>query len=162
MKTNEEIITKEIIGYAGKYLITSDGKVLNTEKDNIEVCQWKDNVGYMQCNLYGESKKYVRIHRLVAEYFVDNPDNKPLVNHIDGCKTNNDYKNLEWCTNKENVQHFYDNNTILKRSHKVSVDGVEYKSIREASELTGYNRKTLSSILKGDKANNYGVEIKYV
>ena len=108
----------------------------------------KDNVGYMQCNLYGESKKYVRIHRLVAEYFVDNPDNKPLVNHIDGCKTNNDYKNLEWCTNKENVQHFYDNNTILKRSHKVSVDGVEYKSIREASELTGYNRKTLSSILK--------------
>ena len=153
---------KIIEGFNGKYSATEDGRIINNEKDS-EVCQWKDNVGYMQCILTFEGKKkYVRVHRIIALLFVENIENKPIVNHIDGDKTNNNYLNLEWCTNKENVQHFYDNNKIEKRSHSISVDGVIYKSIREASEKTGLNRKTMSSILKGDKNNNYGVEIKYV
>lgn len=52
----------------------------------------------------GKAKCY-RIHRLVAEAFVDNHDNKPMVNHKDGNKINNHYSNLEWVTNKENVLH---------------------------------------------------------
>lgn len=49
--------------------------------------------------------KMIRIHRLVAEYFIPNPKNKPEVNHKDADKTNNYYKNLEWVTGKENVAH---------------------------------------------------------
>lgn len=63
--------------------------------------------GYLHTSLTdstGETKNH-DIHRLVAYYYVDNPDKKPQVNHKDGDKTNNHYKNLEWVTNGENLMH---------------------------------------------------------
>lgn len=66
--------------------------------------------GYQYCNISTNGKvTKVKIHILVAKYFVDNPLLKDTVNHIDGNKLNNIYTNLEWLTRKENIQHYFNN-----------------------------------------------------
>lgn len=95
-----------------------------------------------------------------------NDDNKKtMINHIDGIKTNNILTNLELCTNAENVKHAYDNGlyTNKKRSHEIEIDGVIYKSIREASCVLHLNRKRLTGILKGQIPNHTSYNIiRYV
>ena len=143
------------------YSVTEDGQVLN--KNNKTMCQWTDNVGYKQCNLYKDGKKkYVRIHRLVAELFVPNPNNLPQVNHIDGNKLNNHYTNLEWVSNSQNTKHAFDNGLISKTKLKCRIGNNIYDSIREASEKEKINRKTLTNILYKRKENNYGIVIKFI
>lgn len=69
-----------------------------------------NNKGYWCVNLYLHSKVYKKqVHRLIAEYFIPNPDNLPEVNHIDGNTQNNAIENLEWCTHQYNIQHSWDN-----------------------------------------------------
>lgn len=75
--------------------------------------------GYEIVDLYKNGKrKTVRVHRLVAEAFIPNNDNKPEVNHIDGNKHNNNVDNLEWVTKKENCRHAWNNN-LIKPSYGV-------------------------------------------
>lgn len=131
-------ITKEIIGFE-RYIIDIDGLIYDTKRNKL-VCQWIDTVGYYQCVLRGSDGKkyYKRVHRLVANTFIPNPNNLPQVNHKDGNKLNNNINNLEWCTNSENTQHGYDNELYKykTRSHPVNVYTKQgkfvktYKSIR--------------------------------
>lgn len=145
------------------YSINTEGIIFSL-KSNKPICQWVDNVGYLQVNLRKDKKKYYkRVHRLVAENFIDNPDNLPQVNHIDGNKKNNHTNNLEWTDNKSNTQHGYDNNLYHSKKRSIPIKVYDkqgnyintYKSIRSAAEGLKLNRKTLSRIIFDNKENNY-------
>lgn len=101
-------LVKSIDGTAGKYVISSCGKVMRFKANKWSDVNGEINHGYNRVNLSlnGKAKKF-RVHRLVAQAFIDNPLNKPFVNHIDGNKLNNHVSNLEWCTASENEHHSY-------------------------------------------------------
>lgn len=112
-----EEIWKDIVGYEGKYQISNLGNVKSiyykkkTNKKDPHILvgnKYKGRNPYRYVNLskYGKIKS-VKIHRLVAEYFIPNPENKPYVNHKDGDKGNNRVDNLEWVTPLENNLHAY-------------------------------------------------------
>lgn len=111
MILNEE--TKMIKGYNNKYCITNTGKVYNviTGKEMKSRCiQGYLAVGLEDTRIGGKRRQVInKIHRLVATHFIPNPTNKPVVNHKDGNKLNNNYTNLEWATISENTRHAYAN-----------------------------------------------------
>lgn len=126
---------KNIIGYKGLYQINNFGNVVSLSKKRGNGRGWNtkkqiknlntDKYGYLTVNLSKKSKKKTfRVARLVAIHFIKNPDNKPQVNHKDGDKKNNFYKNLEWVTSSENNLHAFQ---VLKRKHPRGMLGKTYK-----------------------------------
>lgn len=97
---------KEIKGFEGQYAITSCGKVWSYKSKKFlkSVSDWN---GYlMVCLITNEGKQKMRkVHRLVAEAYIPNPDNKPQVNHKSEIKTDNNVNNLEWVTCAENINY---------------------------------------------------------
>jgi len=86
----------------GKYMVSNTGKVRSSKDLKFLVSdRW-----YYKVQLHEwKSKSNQRVHRLVAEAFLDNPDDKPQINHKDGNRLNNNVSNLEWCTAEENMNH---------------------------------------------------------
>ena len=109
---DEEFV--DIKDYDGRYKIGNKGTVIGVSrsKDNRYnnkqwiLKQYEDKNGYMYVTLQKDKKrKTIKVHRLVAEHFIENPNNYPCVNHIDSNRKNNDVSNLEWVTHKQNIEH---------------------------------------------------------
>lgn len=104
-------IWKDIAGYEGLYQISNFGRVKRTYRNgNVKILKsWINRQGYLIVDLCKNSKrKHFPVHRLVAQAFIPNPENKPEPNHEDGNKFNNHVSNLKWVTRAENVQHALD------------------------------------------------------
>lgn len=105
----------DIPGYEGLYAATTDGNIISLprfDSPRTNVLKPFNRNGYrcvtLRPTIGGQDRHTARVHRLVALTFIPNPDNRPMVNHIDGDKTNNDISNLEWSTHAENVKHAWD------------------------------------------------------
>lgn len=111
-------IWKDVVGYEDLFMISSKGNVFS-KRSNKMLKQTLHVNGYyiFSTRIGGRAGKAVcfKVHRLVAQAFISNPENKRTVNHIDGCKTNNNLSNLEWATHKENSKHAIENNLIIPR-----------------------------------------------
>ena len=167
MASNE--IWRTIDGFP-KYQVSNLGRVKSqdyngTKKERI-LKAVKTKKGYLTVGLYSDKKYHSQqIHRLVALAFVDNPDNEPQVNHIDGNKENNNANNLEWCNNKYNQIHAIKNGLrVLKEIEQYSKDGEYIKtwtSATEASKSLQIDLSHIGNVCKGKRATAGGYVWKY-
>lgn len=144
-----EEIWKEIEGYEGLYEVSNFGRVksLKRDKNGKLMSLQKDKDGYPVVGLYFKGNlKLHKVHRLVAQTFLSNPDNLPQVNHKDEDKTNNMVDNLEWCTPGYNTN--YGTRNIRVRNKELG------KIVSEES------RKKMSDSAKGKKKKPFTEEHK--
>ena len=161
---------KDICGHEGLYAVTNTGSVWsypkNTNGNNKGkwLKQSVDKNGYTYFTLFkGKKSKKHKAHRLVAQAFIPNRDNKSQVNHIDGDKTNNFIENLEWCSPNENTKHAIQNNLIkLNKQAKLTIDqasdiceayGTGLFKQRELAECFNVCQTTISAVVRGKSVN---------
>lgn len=141
-----------------KYEVSNLGRVRNVKSGRILKPQLTKN-GYLKHFLYKNNKqKHLLLHRIIATTFIDNPEGKPQVNHIDENKLNNDLSNLEWCTIRENAVHGTRTKRIAeKRSKKVVQldlnDNVlnEFESMVQAEQETGVFASSIGACCNGKR-----------
>lgn len=163
-----EEIWKDIEGYEGVYQVSNLGRVNSLYTNRILN---GDKVGgrYLRvvlCKNNIKSKKL--IHRLVAQAFIPNPENKPQVNHIDEDKTNNRADNLEWVTRKENANHGI-RNTRMSKSKSIPVIAINIKTgeskdfygASECAKQLGLYQQNITRVLKGKCKQTGGYTFKY-
>ena len=168
--TNNMEIFKDIIKFENTYQISNFGNVRNKKTGLLLKPQYNKKgykYVYLSYSHTGRVKWY--IHRLVATHFIQNPESKPQVNHIDGNKSNNHADNLEWCTNDENQRHAVLNNLHYQgESHKDSKfteDSVKLLpklinigfSISQINKLTGVAHVNIEKIINGKSWRQLGL-----
>lgn len=154
---------KKIEGYED-YEVSNFGRIKSYKQDkNGKITLGnKDKKGYLTKMLYNKDGcKTFKVHRLVAQAFIPNPNNLPQINHKDENKTNNNVSNLEWCDNDYN-NHYgtkieraavsnYCCETTSKKVYSVDNNGIieNFNSIGEAERITGLSHSNIVRALKG-------------
>lgn len=173
---------RDVVGYEGLYEVSNDGRVrtVGHVTNNHEIppkelgVRTYKNQRYARVRLYknGVPKDYM-VHRLVAQAFVPNPDNKPQVNHLDGDRSNNSAENLEWCTASENQRHAYETGLkniedtavfTRKRVLQIGQDGEivrVWRSMSDAARSLGLQVSNISHCCRGKIKMTGGYQWEY-
>lgn len=154
-------IWKPLKGYEGYYEISNLGKVKSIKrykknKSKLQIVEEKilslytnPKNGYVYVYLCKDGKyKNVRLHRLVAENFIDNKNNYPQVNHIDGDKTNNVVSNLEWCTASYNIKDLHKRNGTYMKDKEIIESYKKYKNCSKVAKVFKMSNQGIQSVLK--------------
>jgi len=130
---------KEIDGYSGLYEVSNTGKVRSIKRDIImkPSIKYGNTTNYYSFILSNHGIKKFQAHRLVASAFIDNPEGKPFINHIDNDGTNNNVSNLEWCTHSENMIHASKRGRIPEGTNNL---------LKSASRLNAISREKYENI----------------
>lgn len=169
---------KDIVGFEGRYKISDKGRVLSLKGNRkilTNIKSGENQNGYIKVSLSNNgiiSQK--NIHRLLAEHFIDNPFNKPQVNHIDGNKQNNKLDNLEWVTAQENSTHSYsmglskgisrygEDNHRSKRVKQIFSDGsFKVWDSMMSAKRAGYDIGCICRCCKGENSTHKNSKWEY-
>lgn len=165
-------IWKDIKGFEGYYQVSDLGRIRSLDRYVNNSISGKrllrgmvmkiytfPRTGYCLVTLKNCGAKTIFIHRLVAEAFIPNPDNKPEINHKDGDKTNNQASNLEWSTRQENIDHSWETGLIKNfgenHSHSIFTEkqileireNKDNLKQRQLAELYGTTQPVISKIV---------------
>lgn len=177
-------IWKDVVGYKGYYQVSNSGNVKSVDRviysnklsrgtqRKLKGKPLKPYIdkrnGYVYVYFTKDNKgTNKRIHRLVAEAFIKNPNNYDQINHIDGDKTNNKVENLEWCNAQYNVNHAYKNGLTkhyTKRIIQYDLKGnyiKTFESIMEACEKVNGHNSNVIKCAKGYINSAYGYKWRY-
>lgn len=174
--TTTAIEWRDIEGFEGQYMVSNTGlvkslkgkseRIMRTRRKKIIKKDGTVELDYEELILSNKGVQYSKlVHRLVAQAFIPNPQNKPEVNHIDENKGNNSVENLEWNTHEENSNHGTKN---IRSANKqsIAVIGVDecgnvvevHSSIRSAERLTGFGHSNISACANGKSVKYKGLE----
>ena len=174
-----EEIWKEVVGYEGLYQVSNLGRVRSFKYKSPRILKHHNNkLGYARLILRKNNQSYGHsVHRLVAEAFIPNPNNLPVVNHKDENPRNNNVENLEWCTHQYNnvygtkIDRFKQNTDFDRIAEKNSMSVLQYdlegnlikqwSSASECRKELGYDNSAIAKVCKGELGHAYGFMWRY-
>lgn len=166
---------RPVKGYEARYLVDENGNVYSFASQR-ELTQRYNADGYKTVSLYSDGKiKQRGVHRIVAEAFIENPNNYPIINHKDEDKANNNVNNLEWCTYRYNICYKDANkrrSETMKGRPALNRKGVYarkvgdsewtyYSSIDSAKKATGIANYHVTAVCQGKEKQTKGYEFRY-
>ena len=166
-------VWKDVVGFERAYQVSNLGRVKSKTRKGVIAERllrpFKNNQGYECVDLWDNNHKKKLVHRLVAEAFIANPNNKKEVNHIDGNPLNNKVENLEWVSHKENMLHSH--RVLHQRTVKGQVinnkpvkcldtDEV-FASASEAARQKGCSQSNITSVVLGKRSKAGGLKWAY-